>query len=130
MYGVNVFTLGVKHTVIVDDYLPLQQRNMPDGSTDYVTLFSHVAEDESLWGVILEKAFAKLHGNYKHLVSGDPRDASRALNGSPSIMDPHSDSELTIDALWDKIYEHDINDEMMFFNTKAISGSFLNKCKL
>ena len=43
-------------------------------------MFSHVAEDESLWGVILEKAFAKLNGNYSHLIAGDPRDASRALN--------------------------------------------------
>ena len=86
IYAVNIFTLGVPHTVIVDDYLPLQkfEENGP-----YTTLFSLVGEDSSMWGVILEKAFAKYHGNYEHLVAGDPRAAARSLNGSPSLQYLH-----------------------------------------
>jgi len=25
IYGVNIYTLGVPHTIVVDDFLPLQQ---------------------------------------------------------------------------------------------------------
>lgn len=72
VYGVNFWTLGVPHTVIVDDYLPLVKSY--DGT--YKSLFSKVAADGSLWTVILEKAFAKYHGNYEHIEGGD---ASLAL---------------------------------------------------
>ena len=81
IYGVNIYVLGVPHTVIVDDYIPLQ-RYLDEAP--YETLFSLVGEDQSMWGVILEKAFAKFHGNYEHLTAGDPRAAARSLNGSPS----------------------------------------------
>lgn len=79
IYGVNLYTLGVPHTVIVDDWLPLEQ--MWDGT--YKTIFTHVGDDSSLWGPILEKAFAKYHGNYEHIEGGDPRRAGRTLHGGP-----------------------------------------------
>lgn len=56
IYGVNLYTLGVPHTVIVDDYLPLNSENK--------TLFAAPGTDKSLWVTILEKAFAKYYGNY------------------------------------------------------------------
>ena len=88
IYGVNVYTLGVPHTIIIDDYLPMQKIASRSGIV-YETLFSHIGEDQSMWGVLLEKAFAKVYGNYGHLRAGDPRDAARALNGSPSILLTH-----------------------------------------
>ena len=66
IYGVNIYTLGMPHTILVDDYLPLASDTY-GSSTHYRTLFSHVGKDESIWGSILEKAFAKYHGNYDHL---------------------------------------------------------------
>lgn len=65
IYAVNFWTLGVPHTVIVDDYLPLKEKN---GS--YETLFAKVSPDGAIWGPILEKAFAKYHGNYQHIIGG------------------------------------------------------------
>jgi len=100
MYAVNLYTLGVPHTVVVDDILPLSIVTNEDGKREYATVFSHVADDGSLWGAILEKAFAKLHGNYSHLIAGDPREASRALNGSPSIHFSHSHPKVNEDFLW------------------------------
>ena len=127
MYAVNIYTLGVPHTVIVDDYLPLQQY-LEDAP--YETIFSLVGDDSSMWGVILEKAFAKYHGNYEHLVSGDPRAAARSLNGSPSIQYVHATTAVTEDSLWQELTKHDTADEMMFLITPGASDSIVNECGL
>ena len=68
IYAVQFYTLGIPHTVIVDDWLPLK----PVNNGEYGTLFAKVSEDSAIYGPILEKAFAKYHGNYKHLIGGDP----------------------------------------------------------
>ena len=78
IYAVNFYTLGVPHTVIVDDMLPLRS-----WGTGYNTLFSHVSDDSAMWMPILEKAFAKYHGNYQHIVAGSPFTSTRTLSGSP-----------------------------------------------
>ena len=66
IYGVNFYTLGVKHTVIVDDYLPLTEW----GTLKYANAGKD--KDNAMWMPILEKAFAKLNGNYKHIDHGQP----------------------------------------------------------
>ena len=88
IYGVNLYTLGVPHTVIVDDYLPLEENYERDG---YKTLFAKVGDDGSIWGPIVEKAFAKYHGNYKHISGGDPAFAVRTLFGAPFKNYMHED---------------------------------------
>ena len=68
IYAVQFYTLGIPHTVIVDDWLPLQ----PESDGGYATLFAKVSEDSAIYVPILEKAFAKYHGNYAHIKGGDP----------------------------------------------------------
>lgn len=85
IYGVNFYTLGVPHTVIVDDWLPLRENW--DGSNS--TMFAGIGPDSALWVPILEKAFAKYQGNYEHIVGGDPRWAVRTLTGAPYDIDSH-----------------------------------------
>jgi hypothetical protein len=106
IYAVNFHTLGLPHTVVIDDYLPLRE-----WGTGYKTLFAHVGEDSGLWGPILEKAFAKYHGNYMHIAGGDPAIALRTLSGAP-YTDFYHDAK-TIDELWDAIVEHDNANEMI-----------------
>lgn len=89
IYGVNLYSLGVKHTVIIDDFLPLEKVQQRDWSFAWETVFAHVAEDSSMWGPILEKALAKLHGNYEHIIEGNPREATLTLTGSPSLYQVH-----------------------------------------
>lgn len=60
-YAVNFFALGVPHTVVVDDYIPFYGAD---------PMFAGLSEDSSLWPMILEKAFAKMQGNYKHIAGG------------------------------------------------------------
>ena len=64
IYAVNFYALGVPHTVVVDDWLPIK--------SDGKTLFSRVTPDGAMWPVILEKAFAKYYGNYRHIAGGNP----------------------------------------------------------
>jgi len=117
--------------VIVDDYLPVKLTLSPEGKLDYVTLFSHLGDDGSLWGAILEKAFAKVYGNYAHLVSGDPRDAAIALNGSPSSLISHkNETGVSSEYMWSQLMKHDVNNEMMFYTTLRVRGRKTNSCGL
>lgn len=127
IYAINVYVLGVPTTIIVDDYLPLQ-RYWEDAP--YETLFSLVGEDTSMWGVLLEKAFAKLHGNYEHLIAGDPRMAARTLMGSPSIQHVHRATETTEEFLWGEMIHSDTHDEMMFLITPGTTDTSVNECGL
>ena len=47
-----------------------------------------------IWPQILEKAFAKYHGNYQYIRMGkDPTSAMRALTNAPSFIYSHSDAQ-------------------------------------
>ena len=81
IYGVDFYTLGVPHTIIVDDILPLYN-NTWDGTLD--TQLAAIPADGSLWGPILEKAFAKYHGNLLHIEGGVPAMATKTLYGAPA----------------------------------------------
>lgn len=73
---------------------------------------------------------AKMHGNYQHLVSGDPRESTRALQGSPSLYYVHEKDSVNADMLWREMLKHDQNDNMMFLNTPWDGSAFVNECGL
>jgi hypothetical protein len=60
---------------VVDDYFPC----FPNGSP----MFSRGHGNE-LWVLLLEKAYAKVHGSYKSLVGGLPHQAMMDLTGCPT----------------------------------------------
>lgn len=49
-------------TIVIDDLLPISRAIEP--------IAGKVGIDGSLWGLLLEKAIAKLHGDYSALISG------------------------------------------------------------
>ncbi len=104
IYGINVYALGVPQTVIIDDYLPLQYLVQDTGAV-YTTLFSQVGKDQSMWGAFLEKAFAKVYGNYGHMFAGDPRDGIRSLTGAPSLLYTHA--SFTLEFIWSELVKND-----------------------
>ena len=112
IYGVNFYTLGVPHTVIVDDFLPLTK-----SGTKYTPVASELSVDGALWGVILEKAFAKYHGNYGHLEGGRPETALKTLYGAPDKT--YWNSELTADKLWKAIKDADAAGHMITAGTAS-----------
>lgn len=81
-----------------------------------------------MWGSILEKAMAKLYGNFDHIIGGDPREATRALAGSPSYLVQHD--KVTADQLWRTLMYHDSQDNLIFLNTPVIPGRTDDYCGL
>jgi hypothetical protein len=65
-------------TVTVDDNFAFYFTN--------VLLFAKRADNGALWGPILEKAYAKISGNYEAANAGAPGEAYKAMNGAPTFQ--------------------------------------------
>ena len=103
IYAVDLYTLGVPHTVVVDDILP---RSVGDDGVTMENSFANVGKtDQSIWGAILEKAFAKSVGNYFHTEGGIPFAGVRRIVGGPA--EHHWHSEKSVDALWNELIAHE-----------------------
>ena len=76
IYAFRFYVLGIPTTVTIDDELPLNNYGN--------SIFAGIGPDGSVWGMLLEKAFAKLHGTYETLMGGDPRHAIEVLTGAPA----------------------------------------------
>jgi len=76
-YQVNMYMLGSPITIEIDDRLPLSAGSEP--------LFAQLGDDKSLWGPLLEKAFAKFYGNYEVLEAGWAGIAMSVLTGGPFV---------------------------------------------
>jgi calpain-15 len=63
--------------VTVDDYFPCTPRGGP--------MFSRANENE-MWVLLIEKAYAKLHGNYFTLRGGFANEGMIDLTGCPSAI--------------------------------------------
>ena len=87
--------MGIPITVTVDDQLPFVWEG-PDGLS-----YSEPANDGSLWMPILQKAAAKLYGNYEMLSGGAIGPTVQMLTGAPAFY--HSHSDYSVDDLWDMI---------------------------
>lgn len=107
IYAVNLYTLGVPHTIVVDDWLPLFQGW--DGG--YTTMFTEISKDSSLWAPIIEKAFSKYHGNYQHIEAGWPEVAATTLTGGPGNTWWHS--QISMEDLWAKMLEHENSNDVI-----------------
>ena len=58
----------------LDDYIPCGDNGGP--------IFSKNSDNE-LWVLLIEKAYAKIYGNYKKIISGMPGEAISDLTGAP-----------------------------------------------
>lgn len=75
IFQVTCWKNGRSTTVIIDDWVPCC-------ASTGKPCFSHT-ESGALWVVLLEKAWAKLHGSYKHLEVGAPYQAMMDMSCSP-----------------------------------------------
>lgn len=94
----QMYSLGVPFHQIVDDYLPIWDNNYDQ------PIFANIGYDDSLWGAITEKEFAKWYGNYEHTIAGWMKHAVSALNGSP--VDEKWHHSQTADQIWDFLRTH------------------------
>ena len=74
MYASRICWKGVWTEVVIDDYFPTQN-SFP--------IFSHSGENET-WVLILEKCWAKLHGNYARIDGALAREPLHDFTGAPS----------------------------------------------
>ena len=96
----QLWALNVPITIMVDDWVPLRE-----WGRDYTTWFAKISDDGAIWPAIMEKAFAKFHGNWSRIISGDSIAGISALNGSPSKKLRHNES--SINEVWDMIEKYD-----------------------
>ena len=127
IYGVNLYSLGIPHTVIVDDYLPLEI----SWNGNWSTVFSKIGNDKAMWMPILEKAFAKLNGNYSHTIAGDPTSAAEQIMGGMSRTNYHKRDDGGLSAsekatLWEQMMAHNTDGGMMWTGTPGSSDSNAN----
>ena len=74
VYGVKICKNGEWKEVILDDYIPCH-RGAP--------CFSN-AHGNELWVILLEKAWAKLHGSYERIEAGFAENVLHDLTGAPT----------------------------------------------
>ena len=89
--GVLLCKNGLKQCVIVDDCIPVK-----NGGPAFTRTNGH-----ETWVIMLEKAWAKIHGSYERIVGGDPCNTIRDLCGAPGTSYEVTKTE----GLWEKIVE-------------------------
>ena len=73
VYGVRVYHQGKPMWVMVDDFIPCDDRGLP--------LFCRACDGREGWAMLLEKSYAKLHGSYAALEGGRCVEALVDLTG-------------------------------------------------
>jgi calpain-15 len=93
-YSINICTMGIWTDVVIDDYFPCYG--------DAVAFSGPKVEKNvtEIWVLLLEKAWAKLFGNYNAISAGFTEDVLRDLTGAPceNIMNDNPD-------LFPKLYD-------------------------
>ena len=84
IYLMKFWVNGIETPVIVDDYLPVRK-----GKNSLA--FASSKGEEELWLSLLEKGWAKLHGNYSRIEGGQPIQAAIHMMGTPSSSVTHAD---------------------------------------
>lgn len=67
---------GVWQELTIDDYMPCALEGAP--------LFTR-AHGNELWVMLLEKAYAKLHGSFANIENGHPNEALQDFTGFPTV---------------------------------------------
>lgn len=119
----NVFCVGLCingmwEEVIVDDYFPVSYKK--NAMPKYNPSFNHSKGNE-LWVMILEKAWAKVHGGYLNINNGLVREALHDLTGAPCstyFNDEYSDEER-----WQIILDAFKRNYIMAASTKDLEGN-------
>lgn len=110
LFAVALCVNGVWEEVILDDYAPCNS----DG-----TLAFNTSKEKELWVVLLEKAWAKVHGGYLNIEAGLTREALRDLTGASAKT---YFTKKNPDALWSKLMEAESKQFIMTAGSDNLSG--------
>lgn len=95
---------GCKYEVVIDNHLPCRERR-----NVHEPKFSR-GNGPELWVIMMEKAWAKIHGSYDRIVSGTVYLTLRDLTGAPGFQISDIKKE---ENLFEKIKNWDNNNYMM-----------------
>ena len=110
IYSIRFYELGVPISVVIDDYLPIS-------GTQNLFVKANTPQKET-WPLLIEKAFSKIHGNYKAIEGGWMVDAGNTFYGTGgSSLTPSSQ---TAAALWTTAKQW---DDAGYIMTAATSAS-------
>lgn len=122
---------GKPYAISVDDNLAFY--NTSYTGTDYGgggPIFAYLSKDNrTIWGAVLEKAYAKLIGNYRKLSGGFLENGIRSLTGAPIIS--YEISELrNEDKVFDLLKAADSANYIITSNSFLKQMSWQNGCGL
>ena len=103
---------------MLDDYIPCRK----DTNGQYEVAFSS-AHGNELWVILLEKAWAKLHGDYVRIIGGLSHETFRDLTGAPSYI--YQTQYVGEEQLWDILMSADQKNYMM---ACGVSGDTQQEC--
>ena len=87
MFCVKFYREGEEEIVVVDDYFPV----LGNGNWAFV---SGGSDGKELWPMVLEKAYAKMNGNYNYIEAGKIQYALADMtNGFPEQIDLKKDTK-------------------------------------
>jgi Calpain family cysteine protease len=95
----------------MDDVIPIDKRtNKPAFNT---------TKTGEIWVMLLEKAWAKVHGGYNNIAAGLTREALHDLTGAPAITF-FTQGGATPDFIWNTILEGEAKNFIMAASTDDI----------
>ena len=81
----RVFIKGIPYVVAVDDYIPFYNAYGVGSSYEmFFPWFANAGIDGSIWGMLMEKVWAKVNGNYEFIIGGLPVEVFDFLGGCPT----------------------------------------------
>ena len=103
IYCVQICVTGIWEDVIVDDLFPCQNYSKKPAFT--------TSKSGEIWVMLLEKAWAKIHGGYFNISGGLIRETLKDLTGAPAIT--FFNQEHSPEFHWKNILEADRNRFIM-----------------
>ena len=113
-YIVRFCRAGRWKAVILDPLMPYR------GGGRYMKELAFCSPNESapaLWGLLIEKAYAKASGGYERLVGGTTNEALQLLTGWPTKRMNLDDPDLSSDEIWAILLSADSSGYLMTVST-------------
>ncbi|CDW72641.1 calpain family cysteine protease containing protein [Stylonychia lemnae] len=120
LYAFNVFIRGIPHVLVVDD-------SIPTGIYGKKPIFAGIGSDNSIWGPLLEKAWAKTNVNYEMTIGGYPNEAYTFLTNMPNML--YLMSDVNTASMWTILSQADAKNWIMSINTPASPGGDKDYCE-
>ncbi|CDW87688.1 calpain family cysteine protease containing protein [Stylonychia lemnae] len=120
LYAFNVYIRGIPHVMVVDD-------SIPAGQYGKKPVFAGLGGDNSIWGPLLEKAWAKANTNYEQIIGGQPFEAFSFLASVPN--NNFKIASLNATSIWTKVSQADGKNWIMSISTPSAPNGDKDKCK-